>query len=364
MKYQWDKKEIIKNYLNCIKKVIKDKNNYDLLCDLDYLKDMLRAILKIPDIYPDILKKINFKHDLLCDYDFTLYDLTNFQKNMLENIINNALEENFSLFGIINPSDNNFDYIPYLEKFLKEISPILYYELKTTIDDKKLYVDDSKRDLSFCGCCYSPVNKNYYQIMKDNSNNMFSTLSHELIHGIINTLSNRKFDKDKNVVLYREVGSILIELYANEYLFNKKLEDEEEYIYNFNRIYIGNIYSDIEITDFLYRLSKLDINKNAKNIKNLINKEKEKNPNYDFELYELTDIPLKNYLIYLYSSSIALAIYEKYKDNFKDGINASLDIMLNITDENEKELLEKYDLDITEALNIYKKENNSLVKNI
>lgn len=363
MKYKWNKKEIITDYAKCIKNIIKYKN-YDFLYDIDYLKDMIFQIFKLPEFYPEILKKINFKRDLLCDYDFTFYDLTNFQRNMLDNIINNTLEENFSLFGITNPSDNNFDYILYLERFSKEISPILYYELKNTIDNKKLYVDESKRNLNFCGTCYSLTNKNYYQIVKDNSNNMFSTLSHELIHGIVNNLSNRKFDKDKKVVLYREVGSILIELYANLYLFNKKLEDKEEYIYNFNRIYLSNIYSDIEIIDFLYRLSKININKNTKNIKDLINKEKDKNPNYDFELYELTDIPLKNYLIYLYSASIALSIYQKYKDNFKEGMEVSLDIVLNITDENEKELLEKYDLDIIEALNIYKKENNSLVKSI
>lgn len=363
MKYRWNKKEIITDYFKCIKKIIKEQD-YNALYDIDYLKDMFFQILRLPEFYPEILKKINFKHDLLCDYDFTFYDLTNYQKKMLDNIINNTLEENFSSFGIINPIDNDFDYIFYLEKFLNKISPILYYELKNTIDNKKIYVDDSKRDLNFCGTCYSLTNKNYYQIVEDNSNNMFSTISHELVHGIVNTLSNRKFDKDKDVVLYREVGSILIELYANSYLLSEKLEDKEEYIYNFNKIYGSNIYSDIEITDFLYRLSKISINKNAKNIKDLINKEKEKKPNYDFELYELNDIPLKNYLIYLYSASIALAIYEKYKDNFKEGFNVALDIMLNINNKNEKELLEKYDLNIIEALNIYKKENNSLIKSI
>lgn len=362
--YEWDKGEIISEYIKSIINVIKTNGkNFNYRDDKNYSSDMLRTIMHFPEFYPDILKILNFKRDLNKDRYFFEDYLTDFQISEINKIINNVLEENFSIYGYFKHFEMEIeDCILYSKDFLCTISPLLYNELNIVLNNKRLYVDKNDKNLAFCGSCFSISNKNYYQIINDKSSSLFTSLNHENVHGLANKLSERRFDNDSSAILYREVGSILIELYANEYLFKNHLISEEEYIYTYNLVYSSNLYSDIELTDFLYRLSKIDINKSAKNIKKLIDIEAKEKPNYDFIVYELNEFPLKHYLTYLYSGSISIALFNMFKDSPKHGIDAALDIMLNVNEENEKELFRKYNINICNALDIYKKENNRLVK--
>ena len=50
------------------------------------------------------------------------------------------------------------------------------------------------------------------------------------------------------------------------------------------------------------------------------------------------------------------------KDNPKEGMKVAIDIMLNVNEENEKELFELYDINLEKYLNAYKLKNNSSVK--
>ena len=54
--------------------------------------------------------------------------------------------------------------------------------------------------------------------------------------------------------------------------------------------------------------------------------------------------------------------FEKYKDNPKEGMKVAIDIMLNVNEENEKELFELYDINLEKYLNAYNLKNNSSVK--
>ena len=55
-------------------------------------------------------------------------------------------------------------------------------------------------------------------------------------------------------------------------------------------------------------------------------------------------------------------LFEKYKDNPKEGMKVAIDIMLNVNEENEKELFELYDINLEKYLNAYKLKNNRSVK--
>ena len=204
--------------------------------------------------------------------------------------------------------------------------------------------------------------KNFYKINHTCYNNLFITLNHENVHGTFNKISNRKFDKNKKLILYREVGSILIELYGSCYLYENGYIDDSQYSFLHDSVYLTNIYNDAELTDFLYKMANASFDKNIKTMKKVINSEIQINPNYDFKINELNELPLSYYLIYLYSAAIAICLFEKYKDNPKEGMKVAIDIMLNVNEENEKELFELYDIDLERYLNEYKFKNKCLVK--
>lgn len=359
--YKWNKNEIIKEYINSIKNIIKTKgNNYEYKYDKDYLKDMISEIFNLPHYYPKIFSYILFKSDLIKDEEFTKYDLTNFQKDIINKIFKNTLNDEIKIYTINYKS--NYNYLNNLKKFLIQTSPILYNEFNNVINKNRLYIDSNAKNKDFSGSCYSLKDKNYYQIINNSYNDLLLSISHELVHGVVNSLSNRKFDKDNKVCLYREVGSMLIELFVNEYLYKNKLITKEEYLFNNNNLYSTYIYYDVELIDFLYRLSMENIDKNIHNIKGRINDEKKKNMMYDFELNELNMRPLKYHLIYFYSCAIAISLFNKFKDNPKEGINAAFNIMLAINQSNEKELFNKYNIDVEYDINKFKAENIKSLK--
>lgn len=363
-KYKWNKKEIFKTYLENIREIYGYGNIIERLYDKDYLEDMIHETLKLPYYYPKILRHLNFKNDMNEDYNFVNEVLTPFQKEKIEIIIKNALEYNFNYSLKYNPYKENTDYIKLTKEYLKNISLTLYDELNSVIDNNRLYIDKHKDsdNIAFEGSCYSLEDKNFYKINHTCYNNLFITLNHENVHGTFNKISNRKFDKNKKLALYREVGSILIELYGSCYLYENGYIDDSQYSFLHDSVYLTNIYNDAELTDLLYKMANASFDKNIKTMKKVINSEIQINPNYDFKINELNELPLSYYLIYLYSAAIAICIFEKYKDNPKEGMKVAIDIMLNVNEENEKELFELYDINLEKYLNTYKLKNNSSVK--
>lgn len=182
------------------------------------------------------------------------------------------------------------------------------------------------------------------------------------MHGYVNLISNRKFDNLSNNILYREVGSLLIEIYANEYLLRNKLISYDEYVTNFSDLLLNNIYNDIEIIVILFTFAKnLEMKNDLSNVKKFIDDKACVNPNYDIKIKELTNLPLKHHLIYMYSALIAISLYDNFKDDTKDAIKAALDIMVNVDSNNEEEIFKKYNLNINQSLENYIQKNNQLV---
>lgn len=364
--YKWNKKEILLKYLQCLKHIldIRNTNKQEDFFDRDYLADMIDEIIGKSYHYSRFNRYLSLERDLHCDEEFINEKTTVFQRKKIEKIIEVVLNDDFLYINELLRFKNNKNDILMVKEFLKNINSLLYYELNTVIESNGLYVDEVKinKECAYGGSCFSLKDKNYYQIILDDYNSLFLTLNHENVHGLINKLSNRKFDRNKTLRLYREVGSILIEMYGNEYLYKNNLIDEEHYIYNYNSIYLINMYDQIELIDFLYKISRMSFKKNVTNMKKIINQEIKLRPNYDFKLEELTELPLEHYLIYLYSAAIAISLFDMYKEEPKKGMDAAIDIMLNIDENNEKEIFEKYNIEIETALDSFKKKNNYLVK--
>ena len=82
-KYEWNKKEIFKTYLENIREIYGYGNIIERLYDKDYLEDMIHETLKLPYYYPKILRHLNFKNDMNEDYNFVNEVLTHFQKEKI-----------------------------------------------------------------------------------------------------------------------------------------------------------------------------------------------------------------------------------------------------------------------------------------
>ena len=160
------------------------------------------------------------------------------------------------------------------KEYLKNINLTLYDELNNAINNNRLYVD-KHRAINFLGSCYSLEHKNYYNIRQVSYDNLFITLNHEIVHGVFNKLSKRKFDKNKKLSLYREVGSILIELYGSCYLYENGYIDDCQYSFLHGLAYLTNIYDNAELTDLLYKTANASFDKNIKTMKKVINSEKQ-----------------------------------------------------------------------------------------
>ena len=361
-KYNWNNNEIIKKYFKCLKDIIrcKDENKkLELMLDKQNIEDMLFfTILKIPNF--SIFN--NLKNDILFDKQFISDETTEFQQKKIKEFIEVSLNNNFKISSIFQVT-HDYDIINYCLNFLDTISNELEKELINSIKNNSLFLNNNRHEKDYAGATYYLDNLNYYEICLNTMSNNIIALCHELAHGHVNNIAKRKFNNNNNVILYREVSSLLIEFYANNYLYNNNLITYDEYVSNFNDFFLVNVYNSIEIIDVLYSISiDNNFNINKKNIEKYIEFKMKENENYNFDVKELTELPLKHHLIYLYSFMIALGIYYNYKDNQKEGLKVAFDIMRNVNDQNEEEMLKNYNINPFDSLNKYIDENNELIK--
>ena len=359
--YTWNKKEIFKialGNLNC--KNQKGINKLDLLIDKENLKDMiLYSILGLPEVS---IPKIDAKKYLDYDRCFLKEETTYFQRKIIDSQIKTVSGALIKL----SESEVTYDYNNMVEHsldFLSGISPELYDLLKKSIEDRTLSIKNNHFSKDFCGITYFLSNKSYYEVLLKSYSNPFIALNHELMHGYVSLVSNRKFDKTKKSILYREVGSLLIEIYSNEYLLRNKLISYDEYVTNFSDILLVTMYNDIEIIDILFSLATNTELENSRHaVKKFIDDKAIENPNYNVGIRDLFQYPLKFHLICMYSALIAIGLYNNFKDDGKKALKAATDIMINVKPSCEEELFKKYELNITESLNNFIEENNNLVK--
>lgn len=360
--YKWDNNEITKRYFSCLKDIIKTtdevkKNN--LLIDLDNLKDMIIfSIMKLPNFNKETFST---KKYLDLDREFIQSETSFFQRNKIESLIPKIINAPIKLINC----ENSYKPDNMVEEsliFLDQINPKLRIFLENTIKNKQLLIKNNLRQQSCAGETFSLTDCSYFKILLNSSSNAFITLNHEIIHGYVNRLTKNKYEKPNKNILYREVASLLTELYANEYLFENKLINYDEFVSNFQNVFIVNSYYEIELIDILFILAT---NTNYKNnyfdAKKIIKEKLKSNPNYDIKVKELTEFPLKYYLIYLYSSIIAINLYNNFKKDSKNGLKAAIDIMSNITLDNEEKIFKDYDLNLEKSLDEFIKENNSMV---
>lgn len=361
--YNWDNKEIIRTYFKKIFEYIKSNNErekQELLIDLDNLKDMIMfSIFKLPSIMPS---KINAKKYFDLDKSFLEEETTKFQRKKLSECIPLVLKSNITIDDFSTTYKND-KIVEEALNFLNNLNPKLHEFLISSIKNNRLKINDNKHKMTFSGTTYSLQCYSFLEILLNSYSNPFITLNHETIHGYINDVTNRKFDIYNKYILYREVGSILSEIYSNNYLYINNLISYNEYVTNFIDVFNSTSYNDIEIIDVLFYLASNPDQKNSiTEVKKFIREKQKKNPTYDIKINELIENPLKKHLIYLYSAMIAISIYDNFKDDQKGAIDAALDIMISISPNNEEELFDKYKLNPERALVNYVDECNSLVK--
>lgn len=360
-KQKWKTSEIIKKYFYHI---VKSTFNRELLSSDDMIdknnfKDMLLyEILKLPEITP----RQTYVDNLEFDREFIKQDVTQYQMENLKCFIKSSLDARFKLTQVL-PYEENKDILIIASSFFNDINHSLKDELTNAANERRLFICKNKFSKYCAGTTYCVNNENYYKIDLNTISNPIFTLCHEIVHGYINIITKRKFDNQKRVILYREVASLLTEFYLNDYVLKNNLITKNEYVSNFNDFFCVAGYEDIEIIDVLYSIcSDEDFDISEKNIINFIENKKQERLDYNFDVNELTEIPLKNQLIYFYSFMIAIGIYYKFKDNKSKGMNIAFEIIKSISCDNEEKVLNFYGINPSEAFKRYVDENNELIK--
>ena len=360
MGYSWNKKEIKKLYYKKLKNLLLNinKNNYFDLLDT---KDMLHSLRKnkIDFNKISIITDKVIKETIDMNTNFINNNITEFQLNKIKSFLNVALDNEPLYYTNDLVTDKN-DLIITTYNFFQTINKDISYLLLDMFNKSKIKTTNDE-NLGYAGITYYIDDENYIEISKNDT--PIVILSHEMLHAYINTKGKNNYkDLDKKDVLYREVSSILVELYCNNYLLKKKKITSEEYTKNINSLLIADIYDNTEFIYLLLDLAEKNIYKYDDISKYIENKAKE-NPNFDIDISELYYYScLSDLLIYFYANMIAIAIYENNKTNPKKGLDTAIDIMLNINVSNEEELFKKYDLRPEESLLSFIKTNNALVK--
>ena len=351
-KFKWNKIEIIKNYFKTL-----SKYDEDSIIDSINLSDMiLFSILKIYETS----EIQSYKKSLEFDKTFMDQNTSDFEKNKIEDFIKMALDKKVRFAKPVYDFDET-KMLGSTFSFLSTVDNIAEKELSDAIFDKRLYIRNAKLLRNYTGATYSISHNPYYEILQYSNGNSSLTLTHEIMHGYINKLTDRKFYKD-GPRLYIELVSLLSEIYQNDYLYKNQIISFEEYITNTNDILLANVTEEIEIIDLLFKLSKLENVPEKNEIDNLIKKCAIKNPNYNFTIKKLTCRPLESLLAYLYSFMIAVGIYENNKDNSKEGIKTAIQIMKDVDFDSEKDLLCYYGINVNESYSKFVDENNLLVE--
>ena len=357
--YHWNKNDLLKKYFKLLSEYLKvlvkhnPKQIKQVKTSLAFLEDMFLSLgLSSPSFKKKILKK-----QLKLNNRLVRYQLNIFERKKIEEIIKYFLNNKIKLSRQIN-KDNQTDYVCLSILFLEQIDGSFSHELKSSVDSKRLFVDNNYKFTDVSGSFFHVEKENYYYVANGYNSKTFLCINHEIAHGIVALLTDYKYDSD-SAFLYQEVASILIEIYSNAYLYKNGFIELDEYVSNYNDIILTNIYESIEVIDVLYTSAtkKLD----DKKIKELINKMKANNPDYNITLSELTELSLSNHLKYLYSACIALAIYNNNKDNPKDGIYDALALMISVNYYNEEEIFKILNIDLEKGIKSYVDKNNTLI---
>ncbi len=357
MKYNWDKKELIKKQL--LVSVAHICNNDDEYFDkllLNYSNGLNQMINGVHNGMPRLIQyKDNFY------YNKDIYELlTPYTINNLERIIKIILDNDFRYLTDLHKFNNDGDVVKKAFDFFDYIgNEEAKKEIMQAVKTKRISVRKDNKNLPFSGVCYFLLNKPYYlSTYKDYYNNL-SILTHEISHGLDYIHCKEDvFKPSKNI--YTEITSLLTEIYCTDYQHNIGMVNDYERAFITNDIYLTNIDDNIESIHVMLKLcNKLDDFSiaSAKKISNKTCEEIKCTPLSTSEMFGSLDL-----LTYLYCGVIAICIYEKYKDNPKAGLEEAFNIFKNIDTDNEEELLGNYIKDMKSSIKKYTDDNNELVK--
>ncbi|MBQ9013989.1 MAG: hypothetical protein IJ094_10655 [Bacilli bacterium] len=340
-KLKWDNKEIIIEIIN-------PNNSYEI--KKDYLELLSLYEFKLNSFaIPNFQKRIYEDNEI-----FYNHKTTDFQRELIDIFFENDYTTMY--IGDYNHNykyKNDFNFIENAILFFNKLNPEFTQEIKKALEDKRIHISEFNKIIA--GNC-TKINDNcFYYITNNKSESTFLNFVHEITHGI----TYDYFDYDFKT-LYAEMPSILVELLANDYAKNNNLISEFEYTKNLKNINDAYIYNDYQVTSLLKYIIQNNIN-SIKDI-NKLSKEYQKENGITFNFKALTKDSLERLLTYTYSAIVAISIYDKYKDNPKKALEIALNIVKNITLDNEKELISYFDIDLENSVLRYVKNSNQLIK--
>lgn len=336
-KLKWNFIDILKKYISCD---IYDEDKY-----------MYEQIIR-----DYITNKLVFEYNNRNKNDINLMfktnvqtfnNLTKFQKQILKNFLNSNINNKFIEDKITNIYNNDFNFIKHTFMFVDKINPSFKKEFRNEGINNRIYIDRYCINNGLYGLFYPFKNNvNYYYIKNKKKADTFISLNHELGHGMSSELC-----ENINNNMYDEALSILIELLANDFEYNKKLINKNEYIKNYNNVYLFYAYKAFEESLFLFNLIE---DKKFKNVKLKIYKDEfmKKNHIDKLSIKDALSFDLEYNLSYMYSLLVAISVYDNYKNNPKEAVKVMLDILKNVRNK-EENIFKFYNIDIENSINKY-----------
>ncbi len=345
-KYKWDKKEILKKYINLKKRKLtfEDEimNNHYIEALMELLKynKYESLISKYPYLFATPKK---LKEETDCFFN---YKITNFQKDAIINNLNIILDyQDDEDIDIITKKINLKDQINLIKNYFS-FNDMLINKHEKLFDKKNNFLNITKKFGSdfFCGS----YNEGYITNKNNNDVYGFLALCHEVGHFDEFFNTNKIIDKKilidgEKISNYYEINSIFYELISIDILMKNNYISEKEA----NILY--NETLEINTKNIVY----LDI------FKDIYDGKKNKLSKYiHFLETDISDIS-----IYYYSYLVATFLFEDYLiDKDKAFYNLNY-INNNITQDNEYNVLKYCDIDLHNIDKVKKHINRIKKKN-
>lgn len=259
------------------------------------------------NIYKDINKDI-IRATVGSSYIFENSDIDDCLGDDSLNMI--SLFDTIKITKDIFSSFNNKEIMDKVEEFLKPENHLLHIYCKNDIES--LNTDYS----GYSSCDY--YNKIGYAIIYSNGKiRDLYTLVHEIFHVIISENKSPNFFTDDNY-FFSEIEGAFADLIVTDYLFNHGILEEDsvniEWLnYTNSRTFIRNLYISNSFYNRFNENDKFDIKKINEEIENSGFKY-----NIDNRLMRSSLFSFSRDLCYGFSFLIALDLFYKYKNGYKD----------------------------------------------
>ncbi len=337
-KYYWDKKELLREF-----KTLNAMLHNNRVSD-DEKKKIQKKIIMLQDMNmcsKALMRYINNYRFFNYDSYFNVYNAKEELKNNITQLQDNIMKASFDLvynskISYVNPKvykrflPENLKIFFEKEVFLNADGKEEDFKRITECKNHFLYLDKHMEN-----GCFFPYDKKAF-ILSNGKNNIrsFVTLSHELGHYLEFCFNDFFISSNNESKLYEEVSSLFLEHISIDVLKKHGIIDEKEKIDIQKQI----MQINTSTAEDYYLIKMIANDSNPTNLDKI-------------RVHFYNDV-VKN-LTYYYSYIIAINLYYQYIEDPNSANNNLRKLLINYSDENEKELLKECDIDVN--TNVLKK---------